>query len=215
MNREGNVSPTVPVAPRCGEPEGPDGAAWSQRTRKRRGDTLAGGVPRTLCVPSACQRPRDPPAEHDGPEVAPHSGTRVFCTSAATAFYRAPRRQPESAPKLEPDLAKEWRQRNEDQKYPCPPPFGSIPLPTIPPPPSRAPHGPAPRGFFRSAAVCGAPAAARCPQGTPRFPTGAREVPGPLRLVLGGHSRAPWVAAQACITWPPSMLRVWPVMFCA
>ena len=53
-----------------------------------------------------------------------------------------------------------------------------------------------PRGFFpERGGVRGTPAAAGCPQGTPQTPTGAGEVSGPLRLVLGGHSRAPWVAA--------------------
>ncbi len=50
--------------------------------------------------------------------------------------------------------------------------------------------------FSRSAAVC----AEHQPQqvgrqGTPLISTDAGEVSGPLRLVLGGHSRAPWVAA--------------------
>ena len=41
----------------------------------------------------------------------------------------------------------------------------------------------------------GAPAAAGWPHGTPLIPTRAGGDSGPLRLVLGGHSRAPWVAA--------------------
>ena len=54
----------------------------------------------------------------------------------------------------------------------------------------------APRGFFpERGGVRGAPAAAGCPHGTPPNPTGACGVSRPLRLVLGGHSRAPWVAA--------------------
>ena len=52
------------------------------------------------------------------------------------------------------------------------------------------------RGFFpERGCVRGAPAAAGWLQGTPRIPTVAGEVSGPLRLVLGGHSRTPWVAA--------------------
>ena len=54
----------------------------------------------------------------------------------------------------------------------------------------------APRGFFlERGCVRGAPAAAGWPQRTPLIPTSAGEVSGLLRLVLGGHSRAPWVAA--------------------
>ena len=54
----------------------------------------------------------------------------------------------------------------------------------------------APRGVFpERGCVRRAPAAARWPHGTSLIPTGASEDSGPLRLVLGGHSRAPWVAA--------------------
>ena len=49
--------------------------------------------------------------------------------------------------------------------------------------------------FPERGCVRGAPAAAGWPQGTPLIPNGACELSGPLRLVLGGHSRAPWVAA--------------------
>ena len=52
------------------------------------------------------------------------------------------------------------------------------------------------RGFFpERGCVRGAPAAAGWRQGTAPIPTGASEDSGPLRLGLGGHSRAPWVAA--------------------
>ena len=54
----------------------------------------------------------------------------------------------------------------------------------------------APRGFLpERGCVRGAPAAAGWPHGKRLILTGAHDVSGPLRLVLGGHSRAPWVAA--------------------
>ena len=62
----------------------------------------------------------------------------------------------------------------------------------------------APRGSFpERGCVRRAPAAAGCPRGTPLILTGACGDSGPLRLVLGGHSRAPWVAAP-----PPCVHRV-------
>ncbi len=100
-----------------------------------------------------------------------------------------------------------------------------VPLPLAPflcqqfrrPPPVR--HTAPRREGFSEARLC----AEHQPQhvvrkgrrGFQRVPAGARDDPGLLRLVLGGHSRAPRVVDHACITWPPSMLRVWPVMFCA
>ena len=54
----------------------------------------------------------------------------------------------------------------------------------------------APRGFsLERGCVRGAPAAAAGSQGTARISPVACGDSGPLRLVLGGHSRAPWVAA--------------------
>ena len=54
----------------------------------------------------------------------------------------------------------------------------------------------APRGLFpERGCVRGAPAAAGWTHGTPLIPAGACGDSGPLRLVLGGHSRAPWGAA--------------------
>ena len=62
----------------------------------------------------------------------------------------------------------------------------------------------APRGFFpERGCVRGAPAAAGCPQGTPLVLADACAVSRPLRLVLGGHRRAPWVAAP-----PPYVPRI-------
>ena len=54
----------------------------------------------------------------------------------------------------------------------------------------------APRGFsLERGCVRGAPAAAAGSQGTARISPVPCGDSGPLRLVLGGHSRAPWVAA--------------------
>ena len=65
------------------------------------------------------------------------------------------------------------------------------------------------RGFLpQRGCVRGAPAAADWPPGTPRISTSPSEVSGPLRLVLGGHDRAPSVAAS-----PPCVLRVSVVIF--
>ena len=53
-----------------------------------------------------------------------------------------------------------------------------------------------PRGFLpERGCVRGAPTAAGWPHGKRLISTGAHDVSGLLRLVLGGHSRAPWVAA--------------------
>ncbi len=63
------------------------------------------------------------------------------------------------------------------------------------PPARRNPR--VPRGCFpERGCVRGAPAAAGWAQGTLRISTDASANSGLLRLVLGGHSRAPWVAAS-------------------
>ena len=80
----------------------------------------------------------------------------------------------------------------------------------------------APRGFLlERGCVRGAPAAAGWPPVTPLIPTGACKVSGPLRLVLGGHSRAPWGAAPplgvhrvSVVVWLPSALASFPVGLC-
>ncbi len=54
--------------------------------------------------------------------------------------------------------------------------------------------------------VRGAPAAAGWPPGTPLIPTGARDGSVPLRLVRGGHSRAPWVALALVLAFAAALL---------
>ena len=83
--------------------------------------------------------------------------------------------------------------------HPCRSPSALV---AAPPPCTTALQNPrAPRGIFpERGCVLGAPAAARWPQGTRPNPTVACAGSGPLRLVLGGHSRAPWVAAAPLCT---------------
>ena len=79
--------------------------------------------------------------------------------------------------------------------HPCRPMYFA--LAAAPPPCTTTLQNPrAPRGFsLERGCVRGAPAAAAGSQGTARISPVACGDSGPLRLVLGGHSRAPWVGA--------------------